>query len=160
MKDYKYTLSILIAAAIAVVIGLLTSCTMVTNYYIVYPTKMERVETKQPEWPYGGGISLTPGIDPGFYQPINTPYTLELKDYPAPDTLQRLVDFGDDLYQLRFDSSSQSLEWDLTYQPITYTIDSTNCNHTSVSTTELYCVGGWLCNTCTCNDCGKQWKCN
>lgn len=60
MKDYKYSLSILIAAAIAVVIGLLTSCTMVTNYYIVYPTRVEQVKTYE-----------YPSIDPGFYHPIN-----------------------------------------------------------------------------------------
>lgn len=41
-----------------------TGCKVTNNYYSIYPTKVERIETKQPEWPYGGGIDWGIGIAP------------------------------------------------------------------------------------------------
>jgi hypothetical protein len=36
--------------------------------------------------------------------------------------------------------------------------DTLNCQHPAVMSTEMYCPTS-QCNTCTCMDCGKKWKC-
>lgn len=115
MRDYKYTLSILIAAALAVVIGLLTSCTMVTNYYIVNPTKVERVECdhRPISFEWGDNIQLTPWeVEPGFYEaPWNVPsfddQTIDLRGWqPAIDSAYShpLITWTDTTWLIRFDN--------------------------------------------------------
>ena len=41
-----------------------------------------------------------------------------------------------------------------------YVILSSDCKHEFFSQTLMLCIGGWDCNTCTCEDCGYEWKCN
>jgi len=154
MKDCKYTISLLIAAALAVVIGLLTSCTVTTNYYMVYPTKVERIECPQQIiQPFDWGITPNESIDPGFYKPVLTltPYELE------PGELLNGWLIGDTL--LRTDPNLV-FDIDTSYSATDYTlINPEKCEHNMYTATTLGSTGK-NANTCTCLSCGKQWKCN